>query len=170
MRLLYFSNFANSISAKILSVFLTTVRRSHGLSVHRGHWLEVGARRPPKLLVYSLFRLVWPNTEEPYSRPFLGLSKIRLVLQDHMSPKYLRKNFALFQLLLHLQLQQNTMVFIDVDGQICHFCSQGFVLWQILSVLKRRNPFENPTINTIGTTRFAEVVNEVIAGTTPNFF
>ena len=29
---------------------------------------------------------------------------------------------------------------------------------QILSVLKRRNPFENPTINTIGTTRFAEVV------------
>ena len=58
---------------------------------------------------YSLFRLVWPNTEEPYSRPFLGLSKIRLVLQDHMSPKNLRKNLALFQLLLHLQLQQNAL-------------------------------------------------------------
>ena len=77
---------------------------------------------------YSLFRLVWPNTEEPFSRPFLGLSKIRLVLQDNMSPKNVRKNLALFQLLLNLQLQQNTMVFIDVDGQICHFCSQGFVL------------------------------------------
>ena len=77
---------------------------------------------------YSLLRLVWPNTEEPYSRPFLGLSKIRLVLQDYMSPKNIRKKLALFQLLLHLQFQQNTMVFIDVDGQICHFCSQGFVL------------------------------------------
>ena len=64
--------------------------------------------------------------------------------------------------------QQNTMVFIDVDGEICHFCSQGFVLLQILLVLKRRNPFENPTINTIGTACFAEVVNEVKAGTTPN--
>ena len=35
MRLLYFSNMANSISPKILSVFLTTVRRSHGLSARR---------------------------------------------------------------------------------------------------------------------------------------
>ena len=58
---------------------------------------------------YSLFRLVWPNTEEAYSRPFLGLSKIWLVLQDHMSPKNLRKNLALFQLILHLQLQQNAL-------------------------------------------------------------
>ena len=35
MRLLYFSNLANSISPKILAVFLTTVRRSHGLSARR---------------------------------------------------------------------------------------------------------------------------------------
>ena len=25
----------------------------------------------------------------------------------------------------HLQLQQNTIVPIDVNGQMCHFCSQG---------------------------------------------
>ena len=33
----------------------------------------------------------------------------------------------MLQLQLCLQLQQNTMVPVDVDGQICHFCSQGFV-------------------------------------------
>ena len=35
MRLLYFSNLTNCISPKILSVFLTTARRSHGLSARR---------------------------------------------------------------------------------------------------------------------------------------
>ena len=40
---------------------------------------------------YSLVRLVWPNTEELISRPFMGLSKIRLLLQDSiLSPKNVR--------------------------------------------------------------------------------
>ena len=33
---------------------------------------------------YSLVRLVWPNTEELISRPFMGLLKIRWLLQDRM--------------------------------------------------------------------------------------
>ena len=41
-------------------------------------------------IIYSLVHLVWPNTEELISRPFMGLSKIRLLLQDHMSPKNVR--------------------------------------------------------------------------------
>ena len=41
-------------------------------------------------LIYSLVRLVWPNTEELISQPFMGLSKIRLLLQDSMSPKNVR--------------------------------------------------------------------------------
>ena len=35
-------------------------------------------------LIYSLVRLVRPNTEELISRPFLGLLKIRWLLQDRM--------------------------------------------------------------------------------------
>ena len=38
---------------------------------------------------YSQVRLVWPNMEELISRPFMGLSKIRLLFQDSMNPKYL---------------------------------------------------------------------------------
>ena len=39
--------------------------------------------------VYSLVRLVWPNTEELISRPFEGLQKIRLLSQDGMgSPEF----------------------------------------------------------------------------------
>ena len=76
---------------------------------------------------YSLVRLVWPNREELISRPFAGLYKIRLLLRDRMRPKNLRNFLALVQLQLCLQLQQNTIVPVDVDGQICYFCSQGFV-------------------------------------------
>jgi len=36
---------------------------------------------------YSLVHLVWPNTEELISQPFMGLSKIRLLLQDPVSPR-----------------------------------------------------------------------------------
>ena len=44
----------------------------------------------------------------------------------------------------------NTMVPVDMDGQICHFCSQGFVPRQILMVLNMGNPLENPATNTMG--------------------
>ena len=82
---------------------------------------------------YSLVRLVWQNTEELISRPFAGLYKIRLLLRDRKRTKNFRFYLALLQLQLCLQLQQNTMVPVDVDGQISHFCSQGFVpWWQIL--------------------------------------
>ena len=80
-----------------------------------------------KLLKYSLVRLVWQNTEELISRPFADLYKIRLLLRDLMRTKNLRNELALVQLQLCLQLQQNTIVPVDVDVQICHFCSQGFV-------------------------------------------
>ena len=79
------------------------------------------------LVDYSLVHLVWPNTEELISRPFVGLYKIRLLLRDRKRTKNFRFYLALLQLQLCLQLQQNTMVSVDVDGQICHFCSQGFV-------------------------------------------
>ena len=36
------------------------------------------------LMGYSLVRLVRPNTEELISRPFMGLLKIRWLLQDRM--------------------------------------------------------------------------------------
>ena len=36
---------------------------------------------------YSLVHLVWPNTESLISQPFMGLSKIRLLLQDPVSPR-----------------------------------------------------------------------------------
>ena len=39
---------------------------------------------------YSLVRLVWQNTEELISRPFTGLYKIRLLLQDCLTSRYLR--------------------------------------------------------------------------------
>ena len=46
------------------------------------------------------------------------------------------------------------MVSIDVDGQICHFCSQWFVPWQILVVLNMGNPLENPATNTMGASAY----------------
>ena len=95
--------------------------------------------------------LVLPNTEELISQPFMGLSKIRLLLQDTVSPRYLRFFWRWLQLLLFIT---SALVTIDVDGQICHFYSQGFVLSQILSVLKRRNPLENHASNTMGTNAF----------------
>ena len=42
------------------------------------------------LFYYSLVGLVWPNTEELISRPFMGLWKIWLLLQDRMRTKNLR--------------------------------------------------------------------------------
>ena len=40
--------------------------------------------------LYSLVHLVWPNTESLISQPFMGLSKIRLLLQDPEGPRYVR--------------------------------------------------------------------------------
>ena len=77
--------------------------------------------------LYSCPNLVVAKMEELISRPFVGLYKIRLLLRDRKRTKNFRFYLALLQLQLCLQLQQNTMVSVDVDGQICHFCSQGFV-------------------------------------------
>ena len=76
-------------------------------------------------------RLVLPNTEMLISRPFTGLYKIRLLLRDRMRTKNLKQILALLQLQLCLQLQQNIMVPVDMDGQICHFSSQVLVREQI---------------------------------------
>ena len=51
-----------------------------------------------------------------------------------MRTKNLKQILALLQLQLCLQLQQNIMVPVDVDGQICHFCSQVFVREQIREI------------------------------------
>ena len=80
--------------------------------------------------VYSWGHLVVPNTEELISRPFLDENSIRQLFWDRVNPWPAAGGLALFQLQLCLQLQQNTMDPVDVDGQICHFCSQGFVPWQ----------------------------------------
>ena len=76
---------------------------------------------------YSLVRLVWQNTEELISRPFLDENSIRQLFWDRVNPWPATGGLALLQLQLCLQLQKNTMVPVDVDGQICHFCSQVFV-------------------------------------------
>ena len=120
--------------------------------------------------VYSLLRLVWPNTEEPYSRPFLGLSKIRLVLQGHMSPKNDRKNLPLFQVLLHSQLQQNALFqwcwLQDFQMDFSFWGPKVFVKEQIL--VNKSDKSDHP--HQWKPWCLAEVVNEVKAGTTPNFF
>ena len=76
---------------------------------------------------YSCPSLVCPNTEELISRPFLDENSIRQLFWDRVNPWPAAGGLALLQLQLCLQLQQNTMVPVDVDGQICHFCSQVFV-------------------------------------------
>ena len=43
-----------------------------------------------RLNIYSLVRLVQPNTEMLISQPFTGLYKIRLLLQDCLTSRYLR--------------------------------------------------------------------------------
>ena len=70
MRLLYFSDLANSISLKLLAVFLTTWHYQHlhwcmghmawapegrSQAGPKDHWLEVGAQRAPTLLVCNIF-------------------------------------------------------------------------------------------------------------------
>ena len=70
---------------------------------------------------YSLVRLVRPNTEELISRLFLDENSIRQLFWDRVNPWPATGGLGLLQLQLCLQLQQNTMVPVDVDGQICHF-------------------------------------------------
>ena len=80
---------------------------------------------------YSWPPLVVPISEELISRPFLDENSIRQLFWDRVNPWPAAGGLALLQLQLCLQLQQNTMVPVDVDGQICHFCSQRFVSEQI---------------------------------------
>ena len=53
-------------------------------------WNQFTFKMPEETTFYSLVRLVWPNTEELISRPFTGLYKIRLLLQDCKTSRYLR--------------------------------------------------------------------------------
>jgi len=70
---------------------------------------------------YSLVHLVWPNTESLISQPFMGLSKIRLLLQDPVSPRYVRFfwRYHIFHLLFcptHAHIIRSSM---GVAGSIC---------------------------------------------------
>ena len=69
----------------------------------------------------------------------------------------------MLQLQLCLQLQQNTMVPVDVDGQICHFCSQVFVREQIL--VNKSDKSDHPHQREPWC--FVEVVNKVGAEAMP---
>ena len=57
------------------------------------HWLEtswtLASQKRYIQRDYSLVHLVWPNTESLISQPFMGNSKIRLLLQDPVSPRYI---------------------------------------------------------------------------------
>ena len=97
--------------------------------------------------IYSLVHLVLPNTEELISQSI----EDPVDAPGHCKPQVPRFFWRWLQLLLFIT---SALVTIDVDGQICHFYSQGFVLSQILSVLKRRNPLENHASNTMGTNAF----------------
>ena len=103
---------------------------------------------------YSWPSLVVPYSEELFSRLFLDENQFWWVLQNRMSTENAVGCLFCLSRSLCLQLQQNTMVPIDVDGQICHFCSQGFVPWQILVVLNMGNPLENPATNTMGASEY----------------
>ena len=82
---------------------------------------------------YSCPSLVWPNTEELISRPFLGENRFWWVLQNRMSTENAVGCLFFSHAHFWLQLQQNTMVPVDVDGQICHSCSHVFVPCRALS-------------------------------------
>ena len=65
--------------------------------------------------------LVWPNTESLISQPFMGLSKIRLLLQDPVSPRYVRFfwRYHIFHLLFcptHAHIIRSSM---GVYSRIC---------------------------------------------------
>ena len=109
--------------------------------------------------VYSWGHLVVPNTEELISRPFLDENSIWQLFWDRVNPWPATGGLALLQLQLCLQLQQNTMVPVDVDGQICHFCSQVFVTEQILGNKSDKSDGKHGV--------FVEVVNKVGAGAMP---
>ena len=57
----------------------------------KGRHLEVGSQRAHRLLVYnnwikySFPRLEWPNTEDPFSRSFVGQNWFRLVLLNRIN-------------------------------------------------------------------------------------
>ena len=87
---------------------------------------------------YSLVRLVWPNTEELISRPFMGLWKIRLLPQDRMRTKKFRNQLPLLQLQLYLQLQQYSLApMVLVAG-----FSSGFPMLRTTSICQGTNPCE----------------------------
>ena len=75
---------------------------------------------------YSLVHLVLPNTEELISQPFMGLSKIRLLLQDPVSPRYVRFfwRYHIFHLLFcptHAHIIRSS---VGIAGSICSEAGQ----------------------------------------------
>ena len=102
-------------------------------SPHWGADVRIALGKYESPIPYSCPSLVVPYSEELISRPFLGENRFWWVLQKRMSTENAVGCLFCLSRSLCLQLQQNTMVPVDVDGQICHFCSQGFVpWWQIL--------------------------------------
>ena len=79
--------------------------------------------------IYSWPSLVVPYSEELFSRLFLDENQFWWVLQNRMSTENAVGCLFCLSRSLCLQFQQNTMVPVDVDGQISHFYSQGFVPW-----------------------------------------
>ena len=74
-----------------------------------------------RFVKYSLVHLVWPNTESLISQPFMGLSKIWLLLQDPVSPRYVRFfwRYHIFHLLFcptHAHIIRSSM---GVASSIC---------------------------------------------------
>ena len=72
-------------------------------------------------IYYSPVHLVLPNTEELISQPFMGLSKIRLLLQDTVSPRYVRFfwRYHIFHLLFcptHAHIIRSS---VGIAGSIC---------------------------------------------------
>ena len=107
---------------------LTRPDQMYSSQIERKHLSQIAKMHLSQFAnMYSLVHLVWQNREELISRPFAGLYKIRLLLQDRMRPKNLRNFLALVQLQLCLQLQQNTIGSVDVDVQICHFCVHKYL-------------------------------------------
>ena len=81
-------------------------------------------------ILYSWGHLVVPNTEELISRLFLDENSIRQLFWKRVNPWPATGGLALLQHQLCLQLQQNTMVHVDVDG------SQVFVMFPQMAYLR----------------------------------
>ena len=114
-------------------------------------------------VIYSCPSLVWSNREELISRPFLGENWFWWVLQKRMSTENAVGCLFCLSRSLCLQLQQNTMVPVEVDGHLVRFLtvvhkdlsSGNKSLWTKVRNLTIHNPHQQDPW------WFVEVVNKV---------